>query len=101
MLADDHIAKRSALLQQEDGVRSSALGLTIAGTIATVKPVPLSVVGLSSADFDDLAVRLGANSLGNTTGVSVACKSSGKESCGGSEDLGKLHGEYNLIYEEE
>lgn len=100
VLANDHVAQCSTLLEQEDGIGSATLRLARAGTTAAVVPVPLTVEGLAGSDLDDLTVGLGANSRRDTSSVSIACKSSRKESRSGSDDSGELHGEAVLMFQE-
>ena len=65
--------------------------MAVASTIATIISVPLAVKDFTGGDFDDFAVGLGTNSLWDTSGVAVACKSSRQESRNDGDETGKLH----------
>lgn len=97
VLADDDVAESGALVEVEDGVLVVTLALTTASTAATVVPVPLTVEDLAGLDLNDCLVGLGANSLRNTTGETVAGHGGGKESCNSSEDGRGLHFEKLVV----
>lgn len=96
VLANDYVAESCTLLQQEYSVRSSSLGLTGAGTATTIIPVPFTVKGLASCNLNNLAVGLGADSGRYTSSVSIAGKSSRKQSRNGSDESGKSHVENEI-----